>query len=183
MQYSEGALRKKFDLKQTGRWFKYKYLLLLRAKGGPSMVATGFSIGLAVEMFTLPTVGLAFFLIFPLVWLLRGNFAGALIGFVFGKIIYVPMAILFNKPVGSLVVPPGFKEYLIHHVPAFLANVLKGSLELIVGGMIVGGILGLIMYFPIMLLLRLHASRRKDRRRLRKEHQHAMASGLPGDAD
>ena len=66
-------MKARFDWKSTKRWFKYKYILLLRAKGGPSKVARGFSVGLFVEMFTLPTFGFAFVLIFPLVYLLRAN--------------------------------------------------------------------------------------------------------------
>ncbi|WP_325049978.1 DUF2062 domain-containing protein [Cohnella faecalis] len=63
------------------------------------MVAMGFAIGIAVEMFTLPTLGFAFVLIFPLVYLFKGNLPAALVGFVVGKVIYLPMAIL-NTMVG-----------------------------------------------------------------------------------
>jgi uncharacterized protein (DUF2062 family) len=159
--------QQRFDWKKIKRWTKYKYLLLLRAKGGPSKVATGFSIGLAIEMFTLPTGGLAFFLIFPLIYLFRGSLAGALIGFVFGKIIYIPFAFL-NKKVGAFVVPKPFKYYLIHHLPNWLSQIVRGSLDLIFGGMIVGAILGIIVYFPILFLLKYHTHRRKEKRKMRK---------------
>ncbi|UJF34552.1 DUF2062 domain-containing protein [Paenibacillus hexagrammi] len=158
----------RYDWKSTKRWFKYKYLLLLRAKGGPSKVARGFSIGLAVEMFTLPTAGFAFLLIFPLVYVLRANLPGALIGFVFGKVIYIPLAFL-NKQVGEVLVPKEFKHYLIHHLPHLLSNIVRGSLDLIVGGMVVGTALGIVMYFPVLLLLKYHANRRKEKRRIRKD--------------
>jgi uncharacterized protein (DUF2062 family) len=131
------------------------------------MVARGFSIGLAVEMFTLPTGGLAFLLIFPLIYLFRANLAGALIGFVFGKVIYIPFAFL-NKQVGDFLVPKGMKHYLIHHLPQLLSNIIRGSLDLIAGGIVVGAILGILVYFPVMLLLRYHADRRKDKRKRRK---------------
>jgi uncharacterized protein (DUF2062 family) len=156
-----------FDWHTSKRWFKYKYLQLLRAKGGPSMVARGFSVGLMVEMFTLPTGGLAFLLIFPLIYLFRGNLAGALIGFVFGKIIYIPFAFL-NKHVGEVILPKGLKHYLIHHLPEWLSGIIRGSLDLIAGGMVVGAILAIIVYFPVMLLLRFHANRRKEKRKIRK---------------
>jgi uncharacterized protein len=157
----------RYDWKSTKRWFKYKYLLLLRAKGGPSMVARGFSIGLFVEMFTLPTAGFAFVLIFPLVYLLRANFAGALIGFVFGKVIYIPFSIL-NKQVGDWLAPKHFKMYLIHHLPHILSNIIRSGLDLIIGGMVVGIALAIIAYFPIRLLLQYHSNRRKEKRRIRK---------------
>lgn len=161
-------MKARYDWKSTKRWFKYKYLLLLRAKGGPSMVARGFSIGLFVEMFTLPTAGFAFVLIFPLVYLLRANLPAALIGFVFGKVIYIPMSIL-NKQVGEALVPKGLKHYLIHHLPNLLSNIIRSGLDLIVGGMVVGLVLGIIAYFPVVLLLKYHTNRRKEKRRIRKD--------------
>ncbi|MEW9698134.1 DUF2062 domain-containing protein [Paenibacillus sp. SI8] len=169
MQTAQKVKTKKarYDWKSTKRWFKYKYLLLLRAKGGPSKVARGFSIGLFVEMFTLPTAGFAFVLIFPLVYLFRANLAGALIGFVFGKVIYLPFSIL-NKQVGDWLVPKHFKVYLIHHLPHMLSNIIRSGLDLIIGGMVVGTALGIIAYFPIMLLLKYHSNRRKEKRRIRK---------------
>jgi uncharacterized protein (DUF2062 family) len=166
-QADKGKARKlRFNWNKAKRWFKYKYLQLLRAKGGPAMVARGFSIGLFVEMFTLPTGGLAFLLIFPLIYLFRANLAGALIGFVFGKIIYIPFAFL-NQQVGEMLVSKHFKLYLIHHLPHLLSNILRRGLDLIVGGMVVGAVLGLIVYFPIRFLLQYHANRRKEKRRLR----------------
>ncbi|MDD9266267.1 DUF2062 domain-containing protein [Paenibacillus sp. GCM10023248] len=161
-------MKTRYDWKSTKRWFRYKYLLLLRAKGGPSKVARGFSIGLAIEMFTLPTAGFAFVLIFPLVYLLRANLPAALIGFVFGKVIYLPLSIL-NKQVGDWLVPKHVKVYLIHHLPHILSNIIRSGLDLIVGGMVVGAILGLIAYFPVVLVLQYHTNRRKEKRRLRKD--------------
>ncbi|MBD0380147.1 DUF2062 domain-containing protein [Paenibacillus sedimenti] len=169
MQSAQMVKTKKarYNWKSTKRWFKYKYLLLLRAKGGPSKVARGFSIGLTIEMFTLPTAGFAFVLIFPLVYLLRANLPAALIGFVFGKVIYIPFSIL-NKQVGNWLVPKYFKIYLITHLPDMLSHIIKSGLDLIVGGMAVGTVLGIIAYFPIMMLLKSHTNRRKEKRRVRK---------------
>lgn len=156
---------KKFrQLRGAGRWFKYKYLLLFRAKGGPAMVAKGFSIGLAVEMFTLPTFGLAFFLIFPLVKMFRASLASALIGFVFGKVIYVPLSFLINK-VGGLALPKNFYRNLHHALPQWLDLYLRVSFKLIVGGMIVGTALGIILYFPLKYLLEMYTAKRKEKRR------------------
>ncbi|GIP38733.1 hypothetical protein J31TS4_20130 [Paenibacillus sp. J31TS4] len=154
------------------RWFTLKYLLLLRAKGGPSMVAKGFSIGLAIEMFTLPTFGVAFVLIFPFVYLLRASLPGALIGFLFGKIIYIPMAFL-NQKVGRFVLPRHIEDYL-YFLPDKVIKLLAAALDLIVGGMIVGAVLGLIAYFPLRQLLALYTAKRKERRRLRHAGHHAL---------
>lgn len=164
-------MKKRFEWKNVKRWLRYKYLQLLRAKGGPHMVALGFSIGLAIEMFTLPTGGLAFFLIFPLVYIFRASLASSLIGFLFGKIIYLPMAFL-NQKVGAAVLSRESKHILLHFLPHWLAEFLKHSLNLIVGGMIVGAALGLILYFPLRLLLKYTNDRRKEKRRQRKALQH-----------
>lgn len=149
------------------RWFKYKYLLLTRAKGGAAKAAMGFSIGLAVEMFTLPTFGLAFFLIFPLVYALGGSLAAALIGFVFGKIIYIPVAFV-NAKVGSLVVPDRLNEW-ISFMPPWIEKALYMNAKLIAGGMIDGIILGVLAYYPVKYALELFRRRRAERKRLIRE--------------
>lgn len=151
---------------RTKRWVKYKYLMLLRAKGGPSKVSKGFSIGLAIEMFTLPTFGLAAILILPLVYLFRASLPGALIGFVFGKIIYIPMAFL-NKLVGSLIVPASWSQHL-GFLPGWLESIIKGALDLVIGGMINGAVLGIVFYFPLWLLLDWFARKRREKRKQRK---------------
>lgn len=151
---------------RTKRLVKYKYLGLLRAKGGPSKVSKGFSIGLAIEMFTLPTLGLAAVLIPPLVYLTRASLPGALIGFMFGKIIYIPLAFL-NKQVGSLIVPASWYEHL-GFLPGRLESVVKGALDLIIGGMVDGAALGLLIYFPMCLLLDWFARKRREKRKERK---------------
>ena len=85
-----------------------------------------------------------------------------------GKSIYIPFSIL-NKQVGELLVPKHFKIYLIHHLPHMLSNIIRSGLDLIVGGMVVGLILGVIAYFPVVLLLKYHTNRRKEKRRIRKD--------------
>jgi uncharacterized protein (DUF2062 family) len=156
---------------QLKRWAKYKYLQLLRAKGGPSIVAKGFSIGLAIEMFTLPTAGLAFLLIFPFVYLFRASLPAALIGFLFGKIIYLPM-LFFNRMVGSWIVPDHVLRGVHTHSRWLnkLIHIVRDALDLIVGGMVVGTILGILLYFPLRKLLAIYMERRLEKRRHRKSH-------------
>jgi uncharacterized protein (DUF2062 family) len=160
------------------RWFKLKYNLLLRAKGGPAIVAKGFSIGLFIEMFTLPTFGLAAVLILPLVYFMRASLPGALVGFVFGKIIYLPIAFL-NKRIGHWVLPKHV-GHRIHFYPQWLSDIVKDGLYLIVGGIIMGAILGLVAYFPVKWVLEVYASRRKEKRKKRKAF---LASLLKPDHD
>lgn len=148
------------------RWLKYKYTQLMRAPGGPSIVALGFSIGIFVEMFTLPTYGLAFFLIFPLIYLMRASFAGALVGFVFGKIIFLPVAFV-NSMIGGLVLPDHMRVH-ISFLPHWLNHILLMNLKLIVGGIIDGFLLGLLFYFPVRLAIQYMADKRKEKRKLRR---------------
>lgn len=149
---------------------KYKYLQLLRARGGGAKVAKGFSIGLAIEMFTLPTAGLAFFFIFPLVYLLRASLAGALIGFVFGKIIYIPFSFL-NGYVGGFLLP---KNVVVHvpYVPDWINNLIILNLKLIVGGVVDGIVLGLIFYLPMKWLIDYVTNKRMEKRRIRRLRVH-----------
>jgi uncharacterized protein (DUF2062 family) len=149
------------------RWFKLKYFQLIRAKGGSSKVAKGFCIGIAVEMFTLPTGGLAFFLIFPLTWLLRGSVAGALVGFLLGKIIYIPIAIL-SKIIGQIVIPSSFDLFLGQVLPIWIYKIVGSGLDLIAGGMITGTILGILLYYPVLYMLNLQQIYRKNKRIIRK---------------
>ncbi|MCZ8519340.1 DUF2062 domain-containing protein [Paenibacillus mucilaginosus] len=167
-----------FRLRNIGRWFRYKYLLLTRAKGGPTMVALGFSIGLAIEMFTLPTAGLAFFLIFPFVYMLRASMAAALLGFMFGKIIYIPFSFV-HRAVGGMLLPHGIKGELLERLPGWLDSFIRFNLKLFVGGVVDGIILGLILFFPVKWLLVWFDGRRKEKRKKRKEQQF-LASGANG---
>jgi uncharacterized protein len=151
-------------LRLLRRWLKYKYMMLIRAKGGASIVAMGFAIGLAIEMFTLPTLGFAFVLIFPLCYMLRGNMPAALIGFVVGKIIYIPM-MYPNSKVGGWLLPKHLRFHL-PVVPDWFDHLLVTNLKLIVGGMVDGVILGLICYFPIKYSINAYKVKRKDKRKI-----------------
>lgn len=168
---------KKSRVQGITRWFKLKYNLLLRAKGGPAIVAMGFSIGLFIEMFTLPTFGLAAVLILPLVYFLRASLSGALVGFVFGKIIYLPIAFL-NKRIGHWVLPKHI-GHKIHFHPVWLSDIVKDGLYLIVGGIIMGAILAVLAYFPVKWILGMYASRRKEKRKKRKAFLAALINRNP----
>jgi uncharacterized protein (DUF2062 family) len=169
---------KKSRVSGITRWFKLKYNHLLRAKGGPAIVAMGFSIGIFIEMFTLPTFGLAAILILPLVYFMRASLPGALVGFLFGKIIYLPFAFL-NKKIGHWILPKHFAQN-IHFYPIWLSDIVQNGVYLIIGGIIMGAILGLAAYFPVRWILEIYASRRKEKRKRRKA---VLASLQRQDAD
>lgn len=150
-------------LQTIWRWLKFKFLLLMRADGGASMIAMGFAIGIAIEMFTLPTLGSAFILIFPLVYLLKANLPAALIGFVIGKLIYIPM-MYPNSKIGALVLP-NHLAFNIAFLSDWMNKLLLANLKLIVGGMINGVILGILCYYPIKISVNAFKSRRKEKRK------------------
>lgn len=150
-------------LRKLPRWLKYQYVKLLRAKGGASVVAMGFAIGLFVEMFNLPTYGTSFVLVFPLNYVLRGSFAASLVGFLFGKLIYIPMAFLNNEMAKS-VLPKDFAVN-ISFLPNYINHFLLMNLKLIVGGVIDGAILGLLVYFPIRFSINVFKRRRREKRK------------------
>lgn len=151
-------------LRKLSRWLKYQYVKLLRAKGGASVVAMGFAIGLFVEMFNLPTYGTSFVLIFPLNYVMRGSFAASLVGFIFGKVIYLPMAFA-NNQMAKWVLPKHFAVN-ISFLPNYINHFLLMNLKLIVGGIIDGAILGLLVYFPIRYSINVFKRKRREKRRL-----------------
>ncbi|MBB6633752.1 DUF2062 domain-containing protein [Cohnella thailandensis] len=148
------------------RYVKFQYYKLLRAKGGAAVIAMGFAVGLFVEMFNLPTYGTSFLLIFPLNFVLRGSLAAALVGFVFGKLIYVPMSFL-NTYVASSVLPDDFSVQL-SFLPGWINHALLLNLKLIVGGVIDGAALAFLLYFPIRYSVNAFKRKRKENRRLRR---------------
>ena len=160
-------------LRKIGRFFKYQYVKLLRDKGGASVVAMGFAVGLFVEMFNLPTYGTSFLLIFPLNYLLRGSFAAALVGFLFGKTIYIPMSIV-NAKMAGWVLPRHFVVQ-IPFLPNWINHALLLNLKLIIGGIIDGAILGLLFYFPIRFSVETFKRKRREKRRLNRAQMEANA--------
>ncbi|MEK0316407.1 DUF2062 domain-containing protein [Cohnella sp. 56] len=153
-------------LRKFVRYLKLQYVKLLRAKGGAYSIAMGFAIGLFVEMFNLPTYGTSFVLIFPLIYLLRGNLPSALVGFVFGKLIY-PLMFMLNKMMADLVLPAHF-SIRFSFLPEKINHFLLFNLKMIVGGMIDGLLLGILFFFPIWYSVQVFKRKRKEKRRARK---------------
>ncbi|GFN31630.1 DUF2062 domain-containing protein [Paenibacillus xylaniclasticus] len=149
------------------RWFKHKFIKLMRAPGGSAKVALGFSIGIAIEMITLPTFGLAFLLMFPLVYLMKASMAGALSGFVFGKIIFIPIAFL-SGIVGGWILPDHL-QVDISFLPQFVNKFIEYNLKLIVGGFINGTLLGILFYFPVRYGIAFFTERRRKKRKLKRK--------------
>jgi uncharacterized protein (DUF2062 family) len=148
------------------RFVKLKYLLLLRSPGGAKMIAKGFSIGLAVEFITLITFGLAFFLIFPLLKLLKGSLPSAMIGFLFGKLIlplFLPIGIMLGETVF------GFETHIKYTLPFGKVIDLADYLNTFLGMLCLGTIMGLLAYYPIYFATLKYQQARLEKRKQKAE--------------
>ena len=86
------------------RLARLDYLKILRTHGAPAQVARGVGYGIFVELIFFPTMGLGFFLIYPLNKYLKGHLGASIAGFIFTKLFAVftipPSFILGSKILG-----------------------------------------------------------------------------------
>lgn len=145
------------------RWSKYKYYKLLRTPGASNVVAGGFAIGMAIEFITLPTGGLAFLLIFPLVWLARVSLSSALIGFVVGKFFYLPLSPV-SFYFGKSLIPADIQSFLTWFpfyvwLPKWVQHVIATEVYMLSGGLIVGIGMGFFSFFIVRKVLEMSQKR------------------------
>ena len=153
------------------RKLKYQYLKLLRSKGAPSIVARSFSLGMFIEFITLPTLGAAFLLLYPLILLVRGNFAASLIGFIMGKFI-LPLFFVLNMSVGNLIMGNELgqqaNEQLDHASLSGFWSILQfvkeKGIALFVGSLANGAVMAIICYILVFYGLQLYRKRKEARR-------------------
>ena len=84
------------------RRMRLDYLKILRTEGAPSKVARGVGYGIFIELIFFPTLGLAFFLLYPMNRFLNGHMAAAIAGFVFAKLFAwatIPPSIIAGKAI------------------------------------------------------------------------------------
>ena len=62
------------------------YLKILRTHGAPTQVARGVGYGIFIELIFFPTLGLAFFLMYPINKYLKGHMGASMAGFIFAKL-------------------------------------------------------------------------------------------------
>ena len=86
------------------RLARFDYLKILRTHGAPAQVARGVGYGIFVELIFFPTLGLGFFLIYPLNKYLKGHLGASIAGFIFAKLFAFltipPSFILGSKMLG-----------------------------------------------------------------------------------
>jgi uncharacterized protein len=149
--------------KKLYRRMKYEYYKLIRMKGAPSFVALGFAIGIFVEFITLPTFGIAFLLLFPLVKAFRCSMPAAIIGFVMGKVV-LPLFLVLNYKLGYLII--GHPVLYGFSAPykawqTWLLWIEEKGLAYFTGSAVMGLAVALASYFLVMLALQWYRNRKK----------------------
>lgn len=157
------------------RKLKYNYIKLIRSKGAPHIIARSYAIGVFVEFITLPTLGLAFLLMYPIIRLVKGNFAVALIGFTLNKAV-VPIFWVLDYKVGSFILNKKINGPLLHELDFFhlLTTSLHNPLELVhlfgdlcliflVGSSINGFLMAWVWYFIVFNGINIYRKAREER--------------------
>ncbi len=161
------------------RLARLDYLKILRTHGAPAQVARGVGYGIFVELIFFPTLGLAFFLIYPLNKYLKGHLAASIAGFVFAKLFAFltipPSFILGSKMLGL----PSYGEKFMTEADKLkplgeIWNVTVGLLksgELFkalagwaAGAAVFGVVLGAIGFLFAWMALKKYQAHRKERR-------------------
>ncbi|MBC8324206.1 MAG: DUF2062 domain-containing protein [Verrucomicrobia subdivision 3 bacterium] len=154
------------------------YLKILRTHGAPAQVARGVGYGIFVELIFFPTLGLGFFLIYPLNKYLKGHLAASIAGFVFAKLFafltIAPSFILGSK---ILKLPDFGAKFMADDKLKPLGEVwvtvkqLFSSGELFqalagwaTGAAVFGVVLGAIGFFFTLIGLKKYQAHRKERR-------------------
>ena len=155
------------------RRLRLDYLKILRTEGAPSKVARGVGYGIFIELIFFPTLGLAFFLLYPMNRFLNGHMAAAIAGFVFAKLFAwatIPPSIIAGKAIIGSDTDFEFKaDSFGQTVDSLKAFYKEGLLwEFLaawnLGAAIFGAVIGLIGFFITRSGLRKYQAKRKARR-------------------
>lgn len=162
---------------------RMQYLKLLRSKGAPQQIARGFAIGTWVEFIVFPTLGLAFLLLWPLNWLLRGNLAASFVAFVLWKMvmwIFIwPNTQFGHWLLGSQQVGEKASKSEMKGWTAKLAFVQEQGMAFFVGSAVVGLIAAVLGYFLVLAALKTYHDRRERRRHAMLEKRHDQNRSQP----
>ena len=161
------------------RLARFDYLKILRTHGAPARVARGVGYGIFVELIFFPTLGLGFFLIYPLNEYLKGHLGASIAGFIFAKLFAFltipPSFILGSKMLG---LRPYGKEFMtdadklkpLGDIWDTVVSLLKsGDLFYALAGWTVGAavfgvVLGAIGFLLSMTALKKYQAHKKERR-------------------
>lgn len=153
--------------RKWARRIKLEYLKLVRNKGASSLVARSFAIGMFIEFITLPTMGLAFLLLYPLIRLCRGSFPVSLIGFTLGKFI-VPFFLVINYKVGAMLLDLE-ASYTASTQPFFSIQSLKENGLVFLTGSALDGLGFAILCYGLVYASLVLYRKRKEVRRLQRQ--------------
>ena len=176
---------------RIGRKVRLDYLGILRTKGAPSQVARGVGYGIFVEMIFFPTLGLAFFLMYPLN---KFGMGASLAGFVFAKLfafLTIPPSFILGSKILGL---SNYKNYFLDgETMKPLGEIWKVVKELFssgellkalagwtTGAAVFGVVIGLIGFFVARVGLRKYQMRRQARREELLAQKEAGAKAASG---
>ena len=176
------------------RKVRLDYLGILRTKGAPSQVARGVGYGIFVEMIFFPTLGLAFFLMYPLNKFGKGHMGASLAGFVFAKLfafLTIPPSFILGSKILGL---SNYKNYFLDgETMKPLGEIWKVVEELFssgellkalagwtTGAAVFGVVIGLIGFFVARVGLRKYQMRRRARREELLAQKEAGAKAASG---
>jgi len=128
---------------------------------------------MVVEFITLPTFGLAFFLLFPLIKLFRGVFSVALIGFIMGKLI-LPVFMVLNYGVGEkLLGEPAVADEISQNVEQsfFMHYIGQKGLAYLLGSFVNGCIMAVVCYLLVTYALTMYRKSKDKKRHLRQNEK------------
>lgn len=155
---------------------RMQYLKLLRSQGAPQQIARGFAIGTWVEFIVFPTLGVAFVLLWPLNWLLRGNLAASFVAFVLWKMvmwIFIwPNTQLGHWLLGSQQIVEKAPKTNMKGWDAQLAFVKEQGMAFFVGSAATGLVAAVLGYFLVLVALKTYHNRRERRRQTLLEKRH-----------
>ncbi|TCS84447.1 DUF2062 domain-containing protein [Tepidibacillus fermentans] len=153
------------------RKLKLQYLKLLRMKSAPSIIARGYAIGTFLEFLTLPTLGVAFFLLYPFSKIFRASFASSMIGYIVGKFIML-FFLYWNYSVGNMITKMKVSEQVSAEVSHFFTidAIKENGIAFFIGSAVNGTIVGLVSYFLVYYLLVYYRWKKSKKRKVKLNH-------------
>ena len=160
------------------RKIRLDYLKILRTKGAPSQVARGVGYGIFIELIFFPTLGLAFFLIYPVNKYLKGHMGAAFAGFVFAKLfafLTIPPSFILGSKIlglenykdrfmnGGTMKPLGEIWGVVKELFSS-GELLKALAGWTTGASVFGIVIGIIGFLVTRTALRKYQARRQARR-------------------
>lgn len=150
------------------RFFKFLYIKLFRINDSPQKIAMGLGIGVCLGI--IPGTGIIAALF--IAWALKINKASALLGTIITNTWLSVIMVLLSAKVGALILGLDWQQVYgqwmdlakdFKWTSLFKVSVLKVLFPLFLGNVVIGVILGFLVYLVIYFLLRRFKNARKSR--------------------